>query len=96
MGKSLAILAAFGFALVAYVVQKSYNRTIKLPSVHPGYFGPGEPRPDRIDIVKIKIDIKNATLENLQQRLKQSRIHDSLEETNFEYGVNSKYLKTVS
>ncbi|XP_027204882.2 epoxide hydrolase 1-like [Dermatophagoides pteronyssinus] len=50
---------------------------------------------DSVDVKPFRVNVSDADLNDLQERLKRSRFIDHLQDTNFEYGFNSDYLRVV-
>ncbi|KAH7715940.1 Protein W01A11.1 [Aphelenchoides avenae] len=84
--KLIAVLAAFTGVCFAAAAEVSYI----------SYFGAGSPKPDDATIRDFKINVPHATLQELQVRLKYTRIgHTQLEDVpDFEYGFNLKTLQS--
>ncbi|CAD5232566.1 unnamed protein product [Bursaphelenchus xylophilus] len=94
MGWKLLITAtAFaGLALLTYNYITTEPEKVNWPTT--GYFGPGKPQQDDENIHPFRIQVPDAAIQDLKNRLKQVRVtHEDLEDIhNFEYGFSKKAL----
>lgn len=79
----------------------AFPSTAQLPPRTNGWYGQctlakGEnPPPDDVTIRPFSVEVGEAVLTDLQQRLSVARVSDSIEGTNFRYGFNSQVLKDI-
>lgn len=97
MSKIIVLLIPVGIAVLYF----QNSKPTPIPNVEDEYWGPKSEQGKKEDtsIRPFKIDIQATVIDDLKVRLKQelnsNRLVPPLEGIGFEYGFNSKYLKTV-
>ena len=90
-------LLAVLVVLVAVGVYFLYPKQLPpLPPMKDGWFGQGpEAKQDDTTIYSYKVNVSEDALEDLKVRLATSRLSEDLEESTFEYGMQTKVLRSV-
>ena len=82
---------AWVILLIAVIIGVYYGfltKTPEAPEIKDGWFGYGsKPKPDDTKIIKYKVAVPDNVLEDLKQRLDNTRLSEDLEESSFEYGM---------
>ncbi|KAF4516751.1 hypothetical protein B566_EDAN004590 [Ephemera danica] len=91
--KNIAVTVLVFYA--AFAVYRILYESPPIPDIPEiNYWGAGEPKPDDTTIKPFKINIPDAVLEDLKERLKMEvRLMRPLNGTNFEYGFNTGVLR---
>ncbi|XP_078129399.1 epoxide hydrolase 1 [Sander vitreus] len=85
---------AAGGILVAYIVHK--RRQVKSIPLGEGWWGAGEkPLSEDDTIYPFKVQTSDKEIEDIHERIDRTRFTDPLEDSCFQYGFNSTYLKKV-
>ncbi|KAM4598837.1 epoxide hydrolase 1 [Fundulus diaphanus] len=89
-----AVAAAAAGGILTYAVQRrSKARTIP---VGEGWWGAGEKPPSEDEtIYPFTVQTSDKEIEDLHERIDRTRFSDSVEDSGFQYGFNSTYLKKV-
>uniref|UniRef100_A0A0N5B6H0 Epoxide hydrolase n=1 Tax=Strongyloides papillosus TaxID=174720 RepID=A0A0N5B6H0_STREA len=90
-------LFAIFFCVISWVAFKYSTTKTEVIVENDGYFGPGGKIKDDTKIKNFRINVPDSELDDLKNRLINSRIsHEVLEDANsFEYGFNSKTLHKI-
>ncbi|XP_035984529.1 epoxide hydrolase 1 [Fundulus heteroclitus] len=88
-----AVAAAAAGGILTYAVQRSKVRTIP---VGEGWWGAGEKPPSEDETIHpFTVQTSDKEIEDLHERIDRTRFSDPLEDSGFQYGFNSTYLKKV-
>ncbi|XP_054455864.1 epoxide hydrolase 1 [Anoplopoma fimbria] len=80
--------------ILAYIVHK--RRQVKSIPLGEGWWGAGKkPLSEDDTIYSFKVQTSDEVIEDLYERIDRTRYTDPLEDSCFQYGFNSTYLKTV-
>lgn len=101
----MSLVGRFIVIIVALLVtsgMKTYRSnfgSLPKPVLDPNfYWGPGSPTAQDTTIRPFKIDFGSEVIDDMRERLSDkalSKLREPMEGTTFNYGTNSKYLKTV-
>lgn len=98
VGRFIVIILAM-FITTGIKTYRSNMGTLPKPVLDANYYwGPGSPTAQDISIRPFKIDFGADVIEEMRERLSDkalAKLRDPMEGTTFNYGTNSKYLKTV-
>ena len=97
MGAKTTAFVIVGVVIVALIVAGIFRPPPTAPEVHDGWFGEGRIRSeDDVSIRPFRVEVPDAVLDDLEERLDNARFPKALEGANFNFGFNSNYLKEVS
>lgn len=94
MGLFTWLIVGSGVATVFYAVFLVKDATP--PPMRDGWWGRGPKKPDTdVSIRPFKIHVADDVISDLKTRLARTRLGEDLEDTQFQYGFQSTYLKEV-
>ncbi len=85
-------------AVVLFVLHKFMNHNPTVPEFpRDGWWGYGEPESDGdLSVKEFRINISDDVLKDLQQRLANFRFGEDLENTDFNYGFRTVYMREIA